>query len=298
MTLLAQLYGVPCPLSTEPLLQATSLRHSAAVMAVPSTAANASDSSSTATSELWKAKPGCPQHLREALERFVNDQDPAWRSPPLPKGETFDSFEQCRLRLNIWALVDGFAIVATGDGANTPMKRSACIHHGNKTRNYRKLEERVEKEQDMENNTKIVSRRQRDNTTVRQKGCQWSAYCSYKDIGKRGSGIKGYCLVIKESSHSHDLVANSLMFPDNQKLIPQYQELLGLAARHRQAVISYSQSRRILEQENFGVFLSSKSTIMLFEISNMIRKRHNLFKGFYKQWKRQDLFIISSLTES
>ena len=84
----------------------------------------------------WQAKPSCPAHLRDVIERFVNAQDPAWRLPPAPKGEVFESFEQCQQRLNVWAIVEGFAVVVRGRGdPKNPCMRFLCIHHNNKTRN-------------------------------------------------------------------------------------------------------------------------------------------------------------------
>jgi hypothetical protein len=118
---------------------------------------------------LWQAKPGCPAHLRDVVERFVNTRDPAWRVPPASKGEVFESFEQCQERLNVWAMIEGFAVVVRGRGdPKNPCKRFLCIHHDDKTRNYWKLEEEVEKDSD----GYIISVRQRDATHIKQKGCK------------------------------------------------------------------------------------------------------------------------------
>jgi hypothetical protein len=116
----------------------------------------------------WQAKPNCPAHLRNVIQRFVNDRDPAWRLPPALKGEVFASFDQCRERLNVFAMVEGFAVVIRGYGdSRNPSKRFQCIHHGKKTRNDGDLEHRVEKDSE----GKIISKRQRDATHIKQKGC-------------------------------------------------------------------------------------------------------------------------------
>jgi hypothetical protein len=134
----------------------------------------------------WIVKPACPAHLREVLERFVNGQNAAWRLPPAPKGEVFDSFEQCLARLNVYAIAEGFAVVIRGHGdARNPAQRYQCIHHAEEPRNDDGLELRVERDSE----GKIVSKRQRQATRIKQKGCQWYIYCSFKDIGKRGSGL-------------------------------------------------------------------------------------------------------------
>jgi hypothetical protein len=52
---------------------------------------------------------------------------------------------------------------------------------------------------------KITSVRQRD-TSVGQLACEWLVRCSYKDIGKRGSGIKGFILTVIGLDHSHSRV--------------------------------------------------------------------------------------------
>jgi hypothetical protein len=65
---------------------------------------------------LWQAKPGCPVHPRDTVERFVNDRDPAWRLPLIRRGEVFDSFDQCQERLNVFVVVEGFAVTVRGAG--------------------------------------------------------------------------------------------------------------------------------------------------------------------------------------
>lgn len=202
----------------------------------------------------WQAKSGCPAHLRDVIERFVNDRPAEWRIAPAPRGEVFESFEQCQERLNVWAIAEGFAVVIRGHGNTTACRRFRCIHHGVETRNDRELEDRVVKDSDKN----IITKRKRDNTYTSQKACQWYVLCSFKDIEKRGSGTKGYCLTAKELHHSHRLAENPLQYPVNQRLIPEYRQLTATAIKHRIQVVSYSQSRRILESNDLGVFLSKK----------------------------------------
>ena len=203
----------------------------------------------------WQAKLSCPAHLRDVIERFVNAQDPAWRLPPAPKEEVFKSFKQCQQRLNVWAMVEGFTVVVRGRGdSKNPCMRFLCIHHNDETRNYRELEDDVEKDSDGH----IISKRQRGVTHTKQKGCKWYAYCSLKNVNKQNSGIKGFCLVVKELSHSHHVVNNPLMYTVNQDLIPEFRQLVVAAIKHRINIIPYSQSRRILDSDDLGLFLSAK----------------------------------------
>jgi MULE transposase domain len=48
------------------------------------------------------------------------------------------------------------------------------------------------------------------------------------------------------------------MYIENQSLLPEYRQLVALASKHRESVIPYSQSRRILDSEDLDVFLSAK----------------------------------------
>ena len=48
------------------------------------------------------------------------------------------------------------------------------------------------------------------------------------------------------------------MYTENQNLPSEYHQLITLAYKHRENVVPYSQSRRILDSKDFGVFLSAK----------------------------------------
>ena len=114
----------------------------------------------------WKAKPGCAEHHRAAVERIVNLLPPAWLFEP-QSGELFDSLEQCNRRLRGYAFAEGFDIIRQGGGTKAnPSWRFFCVYHGERTRNTRKLEDEVEKDEA----GNITSKRQREQTTVRQLG--------------------------------------------------------------------------------------------------------------------------------
>ena len=65
---------------------------------------------------LWLARPGCHEHLRNALENAVNRHPVAWRQRPV-SGETFSSLTDAESRLVVWALVEGFDVVRKGGGS-------------------------------------------------------------------------------------------------------------------------------------------------------------------------------------
>lgn len=205
---------------------------------------------------VWHAKPGCPEHHRRALERAVNAMPAEWRSPPAT-GESFPDLTTCYRRVQGFSLVEGFCIVKDGGGTKAnPGTRFFCSFHGSQTKNCRKLEDRVSR--DEEGN--IVSQRKRETTSVGQSNCSWAVSASYKSVGKRNSGVKGYVLTVKSLLHSgHPLTDDPLMFPLNLSTLPEYQALKAVATQHRQAVIPYSHSRRVLDtSEDFGLVLTSR----------------------------------------
>jgi hypothetical protein len=204
----------------------------------------------------WQAKPGCPEHHRAAVERMVRALPPAYLLPPC-SGEIFESLEACNRRLRGYALAEGFDIVRKGGGTKTnPSYRFRCIFHGSTTQNNRKLEEFVEKDSD----GKIVSKRQREATSVRQLQCPWSALCSYRNIGKQGAGEMGFMLTVQYEAHeNHQLVDDPFTFPAHLKSSEEFQEALRQAVTHRSQVLPYSVSRRLIDAEELGVVLSSRA---------------------------------------
>jgi len=211
---------------------------------------------------VWHAHPDCPAHLVAALERHINAFPTASLLPP-ESGEIFDSIPDCERRLRAYAMAQGFDISLTGGGTRTaPGARFQCTFHGSETKNWRHLEARVER--DEEGN--ITSKRQRESTNVCQLDCQWSVRVNWKDIGKRGSGNKAFILTVKNTDHSHPLATNPLSFPRHRQALDEWQDLLRTARKHRQAVIPYSESRRVLEAEDFGLTITSR------EYYNSVRK--------------------------
>jgi hypothetical protein len=83
-----------------------------------------------------------------------------------------------------------------------------------------------------------------------QLGCEWEGFCSFKYIAKRGRGEKGYILIIKCGAHNgHELADDTFQFPGHLKSSAEYVEAIYQAKKHRQQVLPYSDSRRLLEAE-------------------------------------------------
>jgi len=194
----------------------------------------------------WRAKPGCPAHLVAPLEHKVNSFPPEWLEPP-KTGETFDTIAECEGRLRAYALAEGFDIVKRGGGTEkVPGTRFCCYHHGEKTRNWRGLEDEVQR--DYQGN--VTSRRQREATLFHQTGCNWSARVSQKVLGPRGSGVTTFLLTVLCDEHTgHRLTDNPLEYLSHQKSLDEYQIWKRKATEHRDAKVPYADSMRVLEAE-------------------------------------------------
>jgi hypothetical protein len=106
---------------------------------------------------------------------------------------------------------------------------------------------------------RITSNRQRQNTSVRQLNCGWGALCSFKSIDTQRSGNKAYILTMQCDTHTgHILTDDPFMFPAHLKASEEYKEALRQAKKHREAVLPFSDSQRLIDAENFGVVLLSR----------------------------------------
>lgn len=129
----------------------------------------------------WLAKAGCAEHHVAVLERLVNSFPPEWLLPP-QSGEIFENLEHCNRRLRAFVLATGFDIVRKGGGTKAfPSWRFFCFYHGTETRNDRKLEARVE----IDEEGNITSKRQRDSKTFS------SSIVNGKDFARLNSSGNG-----------------------------------------------------------------------------------------------------------
>ena len=156
---------------------------------------------------VWRAKPGCPPQRRDTLERAVNALPPDWLLPP-QTGEIFPDIPTCHRRLRGFSLIEGFCVVRVGGGTKSnPGAKFLCSFHSSETRNTRRLEDRVERDEE----GTIVSQRKREATSVGQSNCPWTVYVSWKSVGKRNSGIKSFILTVNTFEHKgHPLTDDPL----------------------------------------------------------------------------------------
>jgi hypothetical protein len=95
---------------------------------------------------------------------------------------------------------------------------------------------------------KVTGARKQELTNVAQTDCPWSCLLSFKSTGKRGSGEKGWVLTVKTLAYEgHALKSNSFIYQRYRERLPEYQALTVIATTHREAQVSYSTSRRILD---------------------------------------------------
>jgi hypothetical protein len=69
---------------------------------------------------------------------------------------------------------------------------------------------------------KITSVRQRD-TSVGQLACEWQIRCSYKDISKKKSEIKGFILTVINLDYFYSFAFNSFIYLAHQASTSKYQ---------------------------------------------------------------------------
>ena len=198
--------------------------------------------SSSPERPVFVAHPLCPPHLRTAVESFES----AWLLPP-QHGEVFLTAKDCLRRLQGYSLSRGFAVVTTT--SKKTRAQFACIHHGIETKNWRDLEEHVEK--NVEDN--ILSRRKKEGTSANANDCTWEMYWSVRSVGKRGSGVLAGQLGITRDVHSHILAPNPFIYKGHQKVTPQYQQAVSIALGHRLAHQSYSSMRQVLDGSNLRI---------------------------------------------
>ena len=192
------------------------------------------------------AHPLCPPHLRKTVEDAVEAFDNDWLLPP-QQGEEFETTKACFRRLQAYALSRGFAVVTTT--SKKTRAQFACIHHGAEIKNWRELEDHVEKDED----GNIVSRRKREDTSSNARNCTWEMYWSVRSVGKRGSGVVAGQLGITRDAHNHILAPNPFIYKVHQKATPEYQQAVSLALGHRLAHQSYSSMRQVLDSSGLRV---------------------------------------------
>ena len=92
------------------------------------------------------------------------------------------------------------------------------IHYGVLTLNTRGLEQHIERDKD----DNITSHYKQKATKIHVRDCPYHIYLAYKQINKRGSGQFGLVLGVKNSSHSHAMAVNLLVYSEHKKSLPAF----------------------------------------------------------------------------
>lgn len=232
----------------------------------------------SASLSLWRAASDCPESLRFTLEKVVNAYPPEWLQTPTT-GEIFKDMDEAYSRLIAYSLSQGFDVVKSHSTQKPqPVTTFSCVHHGTETKNWRKLPERVERDEKGE----VVSKRKIDLTVVSQTGCPWACRVSYKNIGKRGSGERAFILTVKDISHgdTHPLASNPFVYQRHRERLPEYQAIKAQARAHRVAVMPYSLSRRVLDAvDSTGLSLTRKEYYQITKSSTLNLKDDKTIDG-------------------
>jgi hypothetical protein len=141
-------------------------------------------------------------------------------------------------------------VVTLSSGKKKARAQFGCIHHAEETKNWRKLEKRVDKDPATRD---VVSNRKRSNHSVNAKGCPWATYWSVRSAGKRGSGVVAGQLGITMDAHNHILAPNPFIYKVYTKATPQYRQAASLALGHRLAHQSYSSMRMVLNSSGLRI---------------------------------------------
>ena len=133
------------------------------------------------------------------------------------------------------------------------------------TRNHRGLEGEVEKDSE----GKITSKRQRGNTQVMQKlSCGWRGVVSHR-FPHACAADRIRILTMTCGSHTHAM-ENPFACQVHVKGTVEYQMLTANARNMRRAMISYSDSQRVLQMEGLGLPSILPLTATLSDITDLL----------------------------
>ena len=206
-----------------------------------------------ATVSSWSPHPDLEVSFVPVIQKIIDSIPPAHLLPPRDR-EIYDAPSACFERLQNFAFSQGFAVVTGSCGrAGNPRKYYRCIHHGDKTRNWRRLEEHVRKESISETSSAQPSaqasaetsadeerkeeeptthQRHRENTKINCMGCKWSVSLSYKRIERRRPENQAWVLCVKEANlehPTHQLLPNPLAYEAHRLRNPDYTRALDIA---------------------------------------------------------------------
>jgi hypothetical protein len=172
--------------------------------------------------------------LRREIETAIEAIPEAHRVAP-EAGSIVSDPNSAFAHLQDWAFTQGYAFVIS---SSTDIRaRFLCIHHSEKTRNFRKLGE---------------DERQRLWTNVRQQGCKVSFYVS-KQKRKGDNWVFG---TSQYTIHTHPPAPDPFQLAPHVSRRPGRLEAIRIATAHR-GTIGYAASKEILQKQ--GLKLDTKT---------------------------------------
>jgi MULE transposase domain len=189
-----------------------------------------------------------PDIVRSAFDKAVEALPPEHRRAPTT-GDEVNNPEEALCWFQNYAFTQGFCLVTSSKARDR--LRVACIHHGKKTRNTRKLAETVTDGGD----------RKKELTYIKAKECPYSLYVSYKTVRGGLQGVeerKAWLVSFTCSYHTHPPIRNPFHYVSHRSRIPERARAVELTQAHRDVGLSASKSARILDQHGLGKCLSAK----------------------------------------
>ena len=163
--------------------------------------------------------------LQKQIQEAISKIPAAHRAEPTENETTTDK-DAGRGRLQDWAFTKGYALATVSNKADR--LRLACVHHGEQTRDYRKLgEERKRKGK------------------VQAKGCKFAIYVSYRKTHNTW-GI-GY----NHKEHNHPPNPDPFAYNEHATKRPGHYDPLAVG-RNLVGEVPYSQASRIMAKSGYN----------------------------------------------
>ena len=216
-----------------------------------------------------------PAHLREPFLCAVRRNPLDWLLPPCTD-DIYKSSEHCLMRLQAFALGQGFAVV-TGkvNRCGTPRWQFRCIHHSARTQNHRGLEPEVLRNSDH----KVLTNRKRNGHVQQKLDCQWMCLLSYKTISRRALTEKAYYLTVKRDDHTHEIHVNPFAYRIHLKQTTEFKQLTAKALNARIASVPYSVERRVLDRDDLGLTIDARTYYNLVRNTHGRKERDDTISG-------------------
>ena len=181
--------------------------------------------------------------LQRRIENALEAIPPHHKLPP-STGETVDSLEAGKIRLQDYAFTKGFALVVDKNDKKRNFLILECSRHKKKTKNWRKLEE---------------GERRRAATNVSFNTCEYSVKIRYH------IQQEAFIITVINDEHNHSMAFDPFIFREHKSRDNLRDEALQLGLGMRKSSTKYSQAKRTLQTQ--GLNMSYK------EYYNLIRSK-------------------------